>query len=100
LGYAEKERQHANQRIADRKAKTGFIPSILIIHFNVGVAHFYYDEIVEEGGYWIALSSYFLINENNRSLIFNELVKSLLGKAREQAKRPNVKKWVSCDNGN
>ena len=40
LGYAEKERQAADQRVADRKPKTGYIALIPIVHFSISVAHF------------------------------------------------------------
>jgi hypothetical protein len=51
LGYAEKERQHTEQRIADRKTKTGFIAHIPTVHFSLGVAHFVWDEFSEDQGY-------------------------------------------------
>jgi hypothetical protein len=51
IGYAEKERQLADQRQLDRKTKTRFAQPIPIIHFNIGVTHWNYDEISEEGGY-------------------------------------------------
>jgi hypothetical protein len=40
LGYTEKERQIADQRVADRKSKTGYILLIPIIHFSVSIAYF------------------------------------------------------------
>jgi hypothetical protein len=40
LGYIEKKRQAANQRIIDRKPKTGYIALIPIIHFSISIAHF------------------------------------------------------------
>ena len=96
LGYAEKERQIVDQKIADRKSRTGFSSHIPIVHFNVGIAHFHHDNAIDDGGYWTALSSYISIDEENRQLTSNDLALSLLSKARIQAKRPNVKKWVIC----
>ena len=40
LGHVEMERQAADQRITDRKPKTGYIALIPVIHFSVGIAHF------------------------------------------------------------
>jgi hypothetical protein len=40
LGYAEKERQAADQRMADRKPKTGYIALIPIVYFSISIAHF------------------------------------------------------------
>lgn len=96
LGYAEKERQTVDQRIADRKSKTGFSSYVPIVHFNVGIAHFHHDNTIDDGGYWSALSSFISIDEENRQITSNDLTLSLLSKARMQAKRPNVKKWVLC----
>lgn len=96
LGYAEPERQVVDQRIADRKSKTGFSSYAPVVHFNVGIAHYTYNNSIDNGGYWTALSNYFSIDEENRQLTSNALTESLLIKARNQTKRPNVKKWVFC----
>ncbi len=96
LGYAEPERQVVDQRIVDRKSKTGFSSYIPTVHFNVGVAHYTYNHSMDDGSYWTASSSYFSIDEENRHLTSNAFTESLLIKARNQAKRPNVKKWVVC----
>jgi hypothetical protein len=45
LGYAEKERQLVDLRLAERKTKTAFIPSIPTIHFSVGIARWVYDDL-------------------------------------------------------
>lgn len=67
IGYAEKERQSTNERIIARKPKSGFDTSEgLIVHFNVGIAHFTFDDSHEDGGYWTALKSSFTIDEINR----------------------------------
>jgi hypothetical protein len=50
LGYAEKERQAADQRMADRKPKTGYIALIPIVHFFIGIAHFTWDEHSDDQG--------------------------------------------------
>lgn len=52
---------------------------------------------MEDSGYWTALSSSFSIDKENRLLTSNNLTLSLLSKARLQAKRPNIKKWVLCE---
>lgn len=96
LGYAEPERQVLDQRMADRKSKTGFSSYIPIVHFKVGIAHYTYNHSMDDGGYSTANPSYFSIDEENRQLTSNALTESLLIKARNQAKRANVKKWVSC----
>lgn len=96
LGYAEPERQVVDQRIADRKSKIGFSSYIPIVHFNVGVAHYTYNHSMDNGGYWTASSSYFSFAKENQHLTSNALTESLLIKAQNQAKRPNVKKWVFC----
>jgi hypothetical protein len=44
LGHAEKERQAADQRVADRKSKTGYVALIPVVHFSVGIAHFTWDD--------------------------------------------------------
>ena len=99
LGYAEKERQHADQRIAERKAKTGFIPSIPIIHFSVGVAHWAYDDFSDDEGYWAASGNQWSVDEDNRQVTSDTLLASLLHRASIQTKRANLKKWLSCDRG-
>lgn len=51
LGYAEKERQAANQRVQDRKTITR-PPSV--VHLSIMVAHFHWEELAAEEGYWTA----------------------------------------------
>ena len=48
LGYAEKERQHADQRILDRKTKTGYTAPVTTVHFSVGIAHFTWDHLMDD----------------------------------------------------
>jgi hypothetical protein len=50
LGYIEKKRQAADQRVADRKPKTGYITLIPIIHFSIGIAHFTWDKHSDDQG--------------------------------------------------
>jgi hypothetical protein len=56
LGYAEKEREMANQRVQDRKTKTGFTRPQSVVHFAVRVAHFHWDELAAGDGNWTAAS--------------------------------------------
>ncbi|MCJ1471012.1 hypothetical protein MMC07_009660 [Pseudocyphellaria aurata] len=80
-----------------RKPKTGFDNSEgPIVHFNVGIAHFTFDDSHEDGGYWTALKSSFTIDEINRDLTSDELCMSLVTNLRSQIKRPNLKGWISC----
>lgn len=100
LGNTEKERQMADQKIADRKSKSGFSTHVPMVYFNVGIAHFHHNNALDNGGYWTTLSSSFSIHKENRLLTSNDLILSLLSKACIQAKRPNVKKWVFCEEKN
>jgi hypothetical protein len=94
LGYAEKERQHTDQRIADRKPKTGYIAHIPTIHFSVGVAHFTWDELAEDQGYWNAATNQWSVDEDNRHITSEGLLASILSQACKQTKRANLKKWL------
>jgi hypothetical protein len=99
LGYAEKERQLVDQRLAERKTKTSFIPSIPTVHFSVGIAHWVYDELEDDDGHWIGASNQWSVDEDNRELTSDTLLASLLSQATNQCKRPNLKKWLHCDGG-
>jgi len=99
LGYAEKERQLVDQRLAERKTKTSFIPSIPTLHFSVGIAHWVYDEQGDDEGHWIGASNQWSIDEDNRELTSDTLLASLLSQATNQSKRANLKKWLHCDGG-
>jgi hypothetical protein len=48
LGYIEKKRQTADQRIADRKPKTGYIALIPIVHFSINIAYFTWDKYSDD----------------------------------------------------
>ncbi|MCJ1469131.1 Phospholipase C [Pseudocyphellaria aurata] len=97
IGHAEKERQSTNNRIAVRKQKAGFENfDGPIVQFNVGIAHFTFDDSHEDGGYWTALKSSFTTDEANRDLTSDELCMSLVANLRGQIKRPNLKSWISC----
>jgi hypothetical protein len=50
LGYAEKERQIVDQRVADRKQKTGYNHPPTTVHFAVSVAHFHWDDFEDGEG--------------------------------------------------
>jgi hypothetical protein len=78
LGYAEKERQLVDQRLAERKTKTSFIPSIPTIHFSVGITHWVYDDLGDDEGHWISASSQWSVDEDNRELTSDTLLTSLL----------------------
>jgi hypothetical protein len=99
LGYAEKERQLVDQRLTERKTKTAFIPSIPTVHFSVGVAHWAYDDLGDDEGYWTSASNQWSVDEDNRELTSDTLVASLLHQASNQCKRANLKKWLHCDGG-
>lgn len=57
LGYAKKERQLVDLRLAERKTKTTFIPSIPTVHFSVGIAHWVYDDLGDDEGHWIGANN-------------------------------------------
>ena len=99
LGYAEKERQLVDQRLAERKTKTSFIPAIPTIHFSVGIAHWVYDDLGDDEGHWIGASNQWSVDEDNRELTSDTLLASLLYQATNQCKRANLKKWLHCDGG-
>jgi hypothetical protein len=96
LGYAEKERQLADQRVADRKTKTGQIQPIPSQHFSVGVSRFTWDEFAEDdGGNWSSLPNHWAIEEANRLLTSDDLITSILTTIRSRIKRDNVTKWLN-----
>jgi hypothetical protein len=94
----EKEFQLVDQRLAKRKTKTSFIPSILTIHFSVAVAHWVYDDLRDDEGHWISTSNQLSVREDNRELTSDILVASLLYQASNQYNRGNLK-WLHCDSG-
>lgn len=57
----------------DRQTKPGFHSHVPIVHFNVGIAHFTYHNVVKDGGYWTALARYLLVEKDNRPLTSNNL---------------------------
>jgi hypothetical protein len=50
LGYVEKERQAADQRVAERKPKIGYIAFVSTVHFSIGIAHFIWDKHSDDQG--------------------------------------------------
>src|SRR2546423_7785472 len=78
MGYAEKERQLADQRVADRKTKAGFTPVVPTIHFSVGIAHWSYDECMEDEGYWTTAPNLWSVDEPNRHITYDALLASIL----------------------
>jgi hypothetical protein len=97
LGYAEKERQNADQRIADRKTKTGYTAPAATIHFSVGIAHFTWNPVLEDQGTWAAGLNQWSVNEDNRDITSDGLLTSLLTQIHQQTKRANLRKWLAPD---
>jgi hypothetical protein len=95
LGYAEKERQNADIRLAERKAKTGHIQPIPTVHFSVGVANFEWDEFAIDEGRWTLSPNFYTVTEDNRFLTSSELLASILAAVQAQTKRKHLKHWVS-----
>lgn len=95
LGYAETERQHVNQIVAERKPRTNFAMSTPTVHFTIMVAHFTWDlAIVDDLGFWTAANNQWSIDENNRHVTYEDLLASILAQAMSQTSRSNVKKWL------
>lgn len=86
VGKAEKERQSADQRVADRKLKSGFIGPVSTVHFQVAVGHLGYDEDRDNAEMWKILGHTFTIDEPNRELTSEQLKDSILTQARTQAR--------------
>jgi hypothetical protein len=97
LGHAEKERQAADQRVADRKPKTGYIALIPVVHFSVGIAHFTWDDDSDDQGFWNAANHQWSVDQDNRSMTSDSLQHSILFGVAKQSKRANLKKWVYPD---
>ena len=97
LGYAEKERQNADQRILDRKNKIGYIAPIATVHFSVRIAHFTWDHLMENSGFWTAASNQWSVDEENREISSDGLLTSALSKIYHLTKRANLKKWLHPD---
>ena len=94
MGYGEKERQVANLRPGDRKAKTGFSILSPIIPFGLGIARFLHDSMAQNGGEWETMGRFLSTDEGNQILSSDQLAKSLLAQARSQAKHPSLKTWT------
>lgn len=100
VGYAEKERQYANQRILDRKTKTGYTSSTPFVHFSVGVAHFVWGhEDADDQGHWSIAMNQWSVDEENRQVTSDGLLYSILLQMRNQTKRADMKKWLVPDVG-
>lgn len=98
VGYAKKERQHANQRILDRKEKTGYASPTSIVHFSVGVAHFVWGhEDADDQGNWSTAMNQWSVDEENREVTSEGLLYSILLHIRNQTKREDLKKWLVPD---
>jgi hypothetical protein len=50
LGYIEKKRQAADQRMAERKPKTGYITFVPTVHFSINITYFTWDEYSDDQG--------------------------------------------------
>ena len=96
LGNSEKERQHVNTQIANRRTKSGFTSSPPQLTFALGLARFEHDSSQDDGGNWVAMNGFFTIHENNRALTSQDLALSLLYQAQAHALRPQMKTWVFC----
>lgn len=95
LEYAEAERQHVNQIVAERKPRTNYAMAIPVVHFTVMVAHFTWDQaIVDDFGFWTAANNQWSIDENNRYLTYHGLLASILAQAVNQTQRANIKTWL------
>lgn len=71
IGYAEAERQHVNQIVADRRPKTNFATPSPLVYFGLSIAHFEWDSnIVDDLGTWKSSNNQWSINENNRYLTY------------------------------
>lgn len=97
VGKAEKERQSADRRVADRKLKSGFIGPVSTVHFQVSVGHLRYDEDRDDAGTWKILGHTFTIDEPNRELTSEHLKDSILAQARTRAKQGFVQPWLFGD---
>ena len=49
-----------------------------MVHFDVGVALYVYDNLMKDGGEWKAMPSLLSIDEDNRALTSRQLATSLL----------------------
>jgi hypothetical protein len=95
LGYAEKERQVADQRVGDRKTKTGHISPIPSQHFSIGVARFTWNEFADDSGDWSTLPNHWTVVEDNRLLTSDDLLTSILTNLRTRLKRANLNTWFN-----
>lgn len=94
LGYADDERQAAIQRQGDRKTKASLSALSPVVHFSIGVARFLPDRMAKNGSDWETVGRTLSINEDNRILSSDQLVKSSLAQARSQAKHPCLETWL------
>jgi hypothetical protein len=97
LGHAEKERQAADQRVADRKPKTGYIALIPVVYFSVGIAHFTWDDYSDDQDFRNTTHHQRSVDLDNRSMTSDILQYSILVGVANQSKRANLKKWVYHD---
>ena len=84
----------ANQRVQDRKTKTGFTRPQSVVHFAVRVAHFHWDELAAGEGNWTAATNQWSVNEDNRDISSQRLLDSILKEMRLRTKRDNLTKWL------
>jgi hypothetical protein len=97
LGYAEKERQAANQRVEDRKTKTGFTRPPSVVHLSIMVAHFHWEELGAEEGYWTAAPNQWSIDQSNSDISSQALLDAILKEIRLKNRRGNLGKWLHPD---
>lgn len=97
LGHADLDRQHAIQREADRKPKTGIqAPTAHTIHLSVGVAHWNWEEYSSGDGNWSTCQndkewSIDLPNRESSSAGFLSDVQATLERL---SRRSDVKEWI------
>lgn len=96
LGYAEKERQIVDQRVVDRKQKTGYNHPPTTVHFAVSVAHFNWDDFEDGEGDWRVAANQWTVDEGNRAISSQGLRDSILSHVRQQTTRQNMKKCPGC----
>jgi hypothetical protein len=88
VGYAEKERQNADQRVVlDRKGKTGYTCPVPIVHFSAGIGHFVWDKLAEDEGDWTVPQHQWSIAEANRNITSQDFLHSILSDIRGRAGR-------------
>jgi hypothetical protein len=97
VGFAEQERQHANQREADRKSKTGIKPTLAhTIFCSVGLARKVWDEWGDFGNWVTYQGDYqWAINLPDSELTSARFLADLLLSMKKVNQRKEVKDWIT-----